>query len=130
MSYPAAFGYNGDGVDGVYKKIRLNKNIPAKRDAPINSWINTVTSPVIHDHTSQLASPPNTPHLSRMSYPDVYGYNGDGADGVDMKIRLNKNIPAKIYAPINLLRNMASKLFNWECTLPFNRTPRTEKRPL
>jgi hypothetical protein len=24
------------------------------------------------------------------------------------------------------LRNIASKLFNWECTLPFNTTPRTE----
>jgi hypothetical protein len=34
MSYPAAYGYNGDGVDGVKKKITLNKNIPAKRDAP------------------------------------------------------------------------------------------------
>jgi hypothetical protein len=65
-----------------------------------------------------------------MSYPAAFGYNGDGVDGVYKKIRLNKNIPAKRDAPINLLRNMASKLFNWECTLPFNRTPRTEKRPL
>jgi hypothetical protein len=62
-----------------------------------------------------------------MSYPDVYGYTGDGADGVDKNIRLNKNIPAKRDAPINLLRNMASKFFNWECTFPFNTTPRTEK---
>jgi hypothetical protein len=61
-----------------------------------------------------------------MSYPDVYGYNGDGADGVDKKIRLNKNIPAKKDAPINLLRIMATKFFNWECTLPFDTTPRTE----
>jgi hypothetical protein len=53
-------------------------------------------------------------------------YNGDGVDGVDKKIRLNTIIPAKIDAPINLLRNMASKLFNWGCTLPFNTTPRTE----
>jgi hypothetical protein len=62
-----------------------------------------------------------------MSYPAAYGYNGDGVDGVDKKIRLNKNIPAKRDSPINLLRNMASKFFNWECTLPFNTTPRTEK---
>jgi hypothetical protein len=47
-----------------------------------------------------------------MSYPDVYGFNGYGAGGVDKKIRLNKNIPAKIDAPINLLRTMASKVFN------------------
>jgi hypothetical protein len=51
------------------------------------------------------------------------GYNGDG---VNNKIRLHKNIPAKKDAPINLLRNMASKIFNWERTLPFNTTPRTE----
>jgi hypothetical protein len=42
------------------------------------------------------------------------GYNRDGAD---KKIRLNKNIPAKRDAPSNLLRNMASKLFNWECIM-------------
>jgi hypothetical protein len=65
-----------------------------------------------------------------MSYPDVYGCNGYGADGVDKKIILNKNITAKRDAPINLLRNMASKFFNWECTLPFITTPGTEKRPL
>jgi hypothetical protein len=52
------------------------------------------------------------------------GYNGDA---VDNKIRVNKNISAKRDAPINLLRNMASKFFIWECTLPFNTTPRTEE---
>jgi hypothetical protein len=52
------------------------------------------------------------------------GYNGDG---VDKKTRLNKNIPEKRDAPINHLRNMASNFFNWEYTLPFNTTPRTEK---
>jgi hypothetical protein len=62
-----------------------------------------------------------------MSYPAAYGYNGDGVDGFDKKIGLNRNIPAKRDAPINLLRNMASKFFNWECILPFNITPRTEK---
>jgi hypothetical protein len=61
-----------------------------------------------------------------MSYPDVYGFNGDGADGFDKKIRLKKNIPAKRDAPINILRNMASKFFNWKCTPPFNTTQRTE----
>jgi hypothetical protein len=40
-----------------------------------HSWINTVPSPVIHDHTFQLASPPNTLHLSSMSYPA--DYDGD-----------------------------------------------------
>jgi hypothetical protein len=45
------------------------------------------------------------------------GYNGDGVD---------KKSPAKIDAPINLMRNMASKFFNWECTLPLNTTPRAE----
>jgi hypothetical protein len=37
--------------------------------------INIIPSPVIHVHTFQLASPPNTPHLCSMSYPA--GYNGD-----------------------------------------------------
>jgi hypothetical protein len=106
MIYPADYGYNGDGLHRFDKKIRLNKNIRAKIDAPINSWINTVTSPVIHNHTFELASPPNTPHLSNMNYPDVYGYNGYGADGVDKKIRLYKNIPAERDTPINILRNM------------------------
>jgi hypothetical protein len=117
-----------------------------------HSWINTVPIPVIHAHNFQLASPSNTPNLSSMSYPADYDgddpppfiydthdsddeddsddeagcggvrYNGDG---VDKKIRLDKNIPAKTYAQINLLKNMASTFLNWKCTLPFNITPRT-----
>jgi hypothetical protein len=31
-------------------------------------------------------------------------------------------------APINLMRNIASKFFNWECTRPFNTTPRAEEK--
>jgi hypothetical protein len=45
------------------------------------------------------------------------GYNGDG---------VTKKMPAKIYAPINLMRSMASKFFNWEFTLLFNTAPRAE----
>jgi hypothetical protein len=45
------------------------------------------------------------------------GYDEDG---------VNKKMPAKRAAPINLMRNMASKFFNWECTLPFNTAPRVE----
>jgi hypothetical protein len=26
------------------------------------------------------------------------------------------------------MRNMASKFFNWECTLPFNTAPRAEEK--
>jgi hypothetical protein len=48
------------------------------------------------------------------------GYDGDG---VDKKMK----IPAKRDVPINLMRNMASKFFNWECILPFNTAPRAEK---
>jgi hypothetical protein len=102
--------------------------------------INTIPSQVVHAHTFQLASPHNTPQLSSMSYPAAYdgdappfiyathdsddgfgcgGFGYDG-DGVDKKMK----IPAKIDAPINLMRNMASKFFNWECTLPFNTPPR------
>jgi hypothetical protein len=103
--------------------------------------INTIPSPVVYAHTFQLASPPNTPHLSSMSYPA--DYNGDDpppfiyanhdsddeagcgrvwydGDGVDKKMK----IPAKRDDPINLMRNMASKFFHWECTLPFNTATR------
>jgi hypothetical protein len=34
---------------------------------------------------------------------------------------------AKRVAPIDLMRNMTSKLFSWECTLPFNTAPRAEE---
>jgi hypothetical protein len=47
-----------------------------------------------------------------------FGYDGDGVE---------KKIPAKRDAPINLMRNMAYKFFNWECTLPFNTAPRSEE---
>jgi hypothetical protein len=105
----------------------------------VGSWIHN--SPV-HAHTFQLSSPPNTSHLSSMSYPADYGdnpppplictnndsddeddYGGVGynesdneadcggvgydGDGVD------KKMPAKRADPINLMRNMASKFFNW-----------------
>jgi hypothetical protein len=122
--------------------------------------INTIPSSA-HGHTFQLASPPNTLHLSSMSYPADYdgddppppafiyanhdsddeddcggvGYNdsddeagcggvGYDGDGVDTKI------PAKKDAPINIMRNMASKFFNWECILPFNTAPRAEEKTL
>jgi hypothetical protein len=45
-------------------------------------------------------------------------------DRVDKKMKT----PAKINAPINLKRNMASKFFNWECILPFNTSPRAEEK--
>jgi hypothetical protein len=38
-----------------------------------------------------------------------------------------KKMPAKRGAPINLMRNMASKSFNWECTLLLNTAPRAEE---
>jgi hypothetical protein len=37
--------------------------------------INIIPSPVANAHTFQLTSPPNTPHLSSMSYPA--DYDGD-----------------------------------------------------
>jgi hypothetical protein len=37
-------------------------------------------------------------------------------------------MPAKRAAPINIMRNMASKFFNWVCTLPFNTAPRAEEK--
>jgi hypothetical protein len=51
-------------------------------------------------------------------------YNGDG---VNKKIGVDKKIPAKRDAPINLMRNTASKFFNWEYTLPFNTAPRSNE---
>jgi hypothetical protein len=47
------------------------------------------------------------------------GYDGD---------RVDKKMPAKRAARINLTRNMASKFFNWKCTLPFNTAPRAEEK--
>jgi hypothetical protein len=55
------------------------------------------------------------------------GYDGDG---VDNKIGVDIKIPAKRDAPINIMRNMASKFFNWECTLPFNTAPREEENTI
>jgi hypothetical protein len=34
MSYPAAYGYNGDGVDGVDNKIRLKRTFLQKEMLP------------------------------------------------------------------------------------------------
>jgi hypothetical protein len=110
--------------------------------------INTISSPVVHAHTFQLARPLNTLHLSIMSYPADYGdappfmyanndiddeadcagvgYN-DSDDEADCggvgynRDRFDKKIPAKRDAPINLMRNMASTFFNRECTILFNR---------
>jgi hypothetical protein len=39
-------------------------------------------------------------------------------------------MPSKRDAPINIMRNMASKFFNCECTLPFNTPPRAEEKNL
>jgi hypothetical protein len=114
--------------------------------------INNIPIPVVHAHTFQLASPPNTPNLSSMSYPadydgddppppfiyatrdsddeddsdDEVGCGGVGYDGdwVDKKM----TIPAKRDAPINIMRNMASKFFNWGCTITFNTPPRAEEK--
>jgi hypothetical protein len=61
------------------------------------------------------------------------GYNGsdDEADcggvGYD-EDRVDKKMSAKIDAPINLVRNMASKFFNWECNIHFNTAPRAEEK--
>jgi hypothetical protein len=37
-------------------------------------------------------------------------------------------MPAKRGALITPMRNMTSKFFNWECTIPFNTAPRAEKK--
>jgi hypothetical protein len=70
------------------------------------------------------------PSFSGVGYNDSHdeancggcGYNGDG---------VNKKMPAKKDAPINVMRNMASKFFNWVCTLHFKIQPQEQKkRPL
>jgi hypothetical protein len=48
-------------------------------------------------------------------------YNGYGVD---------KKTPEKIDALINIMRNMASIFFNWECTLPFNAAPSSRRKNL
>jgi hypothetical protein len=55
---------------------------------------------------------------------DEAGRGGVGYDGDEV----NKKIPAKRDAPINIMSNMASKFFNWECTLPVNAAPRAEEK--
>jgi hypothetical protein len=117
--------------------------------------ITTIPSPAIHAHTFQLSIPPTNTHLSNMGYPA--GYDGDdppphlyillmkvmmkmtvtmpmklyNGDGVDKKIGVYTKITARRDAPINIMRNMASKFFNWECILPFKIHPQEQnKRPL
>jgi hypothetical protein len=63
----------------------------------------------------------STNYINHEADYDGVGYDEDECDRVD------KKIPAKRAPPINLTRNMASKFFNWECTLPFYITPRSEE---
>jgi hypothetical protein len=63
------------------------------------------------------------------------GYNNSDAEAACGGVwygrhRLDKNMPEKGAAPINLMRNMESKFFNWGYTLPFNTASRAEDKPL